>query len=105
MSKKLIEIKSSVVREATLAERFEAICNDYIRAFQAKHDVIFEGWVGDKVGEWACFGENAFLLDNIRYDIDNNLAPFWIYNYYEFTSDPKNSINFETYIRMEKSGG
>jgi hypothetical protein len=50
----------------------KSILNEYVNRFQAKHDIQFDYWVGDKVGGLAVFiGEYFFSSSDIIYDIDN----------------------------------
>lgn len=53
-------------------DRFRSVCMDYILRFCEKHDLNFEGWVGDRVGETAEIGDMFLDFSDIRYD---TLAP------------------------------
>lgn len=69
-----------------LKERYEVICNAYIRAFVKKHGYEFTDWIPiERVGEIACFIEQYFFtLTDIMYDIDNDLPKGLIFEWQEY---------------------
>lgn len=52
---------------------YQKACNNYVVAFCEKQDVCFDGWIGDAVGEIACFADYVISLHDIIYDIDNRV--------------------------------
>ena len=57
------------------------VCNEYLEAFCLKHDYTYDNyvWVGDDPGTVANIGDLFVSMDDIRYDIDNNIPE----NYFE----------------------
>jgi len=41
----------------TLKDDYNRIMHEYIKQFEQKHEIEFEGWAGNRVGEIAAFGE------------------------------------------------
>lgn len=71
-----------------LKSRYEKICSDYIRAFVKKHDYEFSGWVSDEVGGIACFIEQYYFnLNDIVYDVNNDLPVNLIFEWQEYLVD------------------
>src|SRR5574343_1766427 len=53
-----------------LIEKYNALCNQIIEAFCKKQGLDFEFWVGDVIGETACFGlEWYFNFNDILLDL------------------------------------
>jgi hypothetical protein len=78
----------------TLKQRYERICQTYVDQFCAKHQKEFEGW--DDGGAWM--GTHWISLENIRYDIDNQLDKETIWQWLETDRD----INFRNYLKLDK---
>lgn len=57
--------------QGKLFENFAKACEDYIRAFEEKHETMLEYWV--ELGEVACMGDRFYNFCDIRYDIDNGV--------------------------------
>ena len=57
-------------KELNRKDRFNSICMEYVLRFCEKHDLNFEGWVGDRVGGTAEIGDMLLDFSDIRYDID-----------------------------------
>jgi len=71
-----------------LKTRYEKICSDYIKTFVKKHDYEFSGWVGDDIGGIACFVEQYYFnLNDIVYDVNNNLPQNLIFEWQEYLVD------------------
>ena len=51
------------------------VCNEYLEAFCWKHGYTYDKyvWVGDDPGTVANIGDLFVGMDDIRYDIDNNI--------------------------------
>lgn len=85
-------------------QKFEKICNEYIEAFSKKQELDFEGWVADKIGELALFGDYTFGMDEIRYDIDNEVKPGEILSFQDYCVSmhyigKSTHINYENYVK------
>lgn len=72
-----------------LKQQFESVVDRYIRAFCAKHDfdVDYGSWIADDKGGIYENADYFFGLEDIRYDIDNNLPEPMILEWYNATLD------------------
>ncbi len=74
--------------EKTLKEQYAEICLEYLRAFNAKHELDMEDyelkqcWIGDEVGGIADLDDMFINFDDIRYDIDNKVSRNKIFDWY-----------------------
>lgn len=93
-----------MIDKIKLKKYYEGMCEDYVKVFAEKHEMEFEGWVGDAVGGVATFGDWFFNLDDIRYDVDNDVPNDEIIKWIDYTSRcyalgcPK-TINFPSWIK------
>jgi hypothetical protein len=91
----------------TLQQQFKEIANDYVLAFEEKHNVKFENWVNDDC-HIADFGGTYFLeLGDIRFDIDNNCPPRLILNWSDdaleyFHQYMEVPVSFENYSKGQR---
>lgn len=86
----------------TLKDDFTDICNRYIKRFCEKHDLCFEGWVADRVGETAEIGDMFLSLDDIRFDIDTEqvvgkIEKWWDYSYDLAMLECPKTINYRAW--------
>ena len=90
----------------TLKERYEAICEEYRKLFLEKQDFSFSYWIADEVGGvLSCNEEYYFNMDEIRYDIDNDVEVGLILQaqndfldaYYK--NEETKHINYKNYVR------
>lgn len=75
-----------------LIDKHEQTCHQVIEAFCAKQDLDFEYWVGDAVGEIACFGDVLYFnYSDIVLDLRNNYPKGkiidWLYHDLEYNQD------------------
>lgn len=59
----------------SLKYKFKEVAEAYLELFCEKHDYDYENdsWIGGRVGEVAVLGDDFYDLNDIRYDIDNNI--------------------------------
>ena len=58
----------------TLKERYEAICEEYRELFLEKQGFSYSYWIADEIGGvLSCNEEYYFNINDIRYDIDNDI--------------------------------
>ena len=82
---------------------YEKSCMNYIKVFEEKHEVCFEFWVADRVGEVASFGDIlTFNLSDIKHDIDNYVEKGKIFEWQEHCLEIYESagrfINYQSYL-------
>jgi hypothetical protein len=75
---------------------------DYIMRFCEKHDLNFEGWVGDRVGGTAEIGDMLLDFSDIRYDIDTEqkvgtIEKWWDYSYGLAMLECPKTINYRSW--------
>lgn len=76
------EIKRSV--RDSLRLDWDAVCNRYLHLFCQKHDYIYDptGWVGNEPGTIIEIGDMFVHMDDIRYDIDNDVPEKYFEKWY-----------------------
>lgn len=89
-----------------LLKNYEKAVNDIIDYFCEKQGLYFEYWVGDCVGEIACFEDIFLNFDDIIHDLKNNAPKGLIIDwYFEQLKNKNQRINYRSYImgaRFEK---
>jgi len=92
----------SAAKTPTLKERYEWIVNTYTDQFCKTHDVELEHWVGGRVAEVACISSYFLQLDEIRYDIDNEVTKGKIWEWCELMSETMDyKISYRNFLKME----
>ena len=72
---------------------YELVCREYVRKFSKKQEIEFDGWVGDHIGGIAEFiNQYFFNMDDIVYDINNELPKNLILEWQDHCLE--NSVNF-----------
>ena len=73
MDKNIKSNKELYKRELKL--NWKEICNNYLFEFCEKHEYTYESdcWVANDPGTIANIGDMFVSMENIRYDIDNNI--------------------------------
>lgn len=58
-----------------LKEKWKAVCNEYLKRFCDKHEFAYEPdmWIADEPGTIIEIADMFVTMDDIRYDIDNNI--------------------------------
>ena len=80
------------------------ICNMYIKAFEKKHDIISDGWVGDEIGGIASFAcQYFFNLSDIILDLNTKQPKGNILNWqsedvdFNMFNEKQQNINYKSY--------
>lgn len=104
---KLHERENCLIMDKNLIPTYELIVNKIVLEFAEKHDIVFDGWIGDNVGEVATFSDYYFFnFGDICFDMKTNQPPSLIL--YWNTDTIENSplfINFKSYsmgLRYDK---
>ena len=85
----------------SLKDRFDKLANTYVQQFCAKHEVESEFWVADRIGETILISGQYLQLDDIRYDIDNNVPKGKIWDWMQWCSEMSDySVSFRNYLKM-----
>lgn len=88
-----------------LQKEYSLLVSEYISAFEKKHDIEFDYWVGDEVGEIAVFGDFFFNFDDIRRDVDDDVPEKKIFEWYDLTLDSalkdESTMNFKTFLKIK----
>ena len=83
---------------------WKEICNNYLFEFCVKHEYTYEPdcWIAGDPGTIANIGDMFVSMENIRYDIDNDIEEYHFENWYwkslevyELTG--QNYINYKSY--------
>lgn len=84
-----------------LKANYEKSVDAYIKEFEKKHEIDFDGWVGDLIGEVACFGDYTFYFSDIKYVIDHSISFEWMTDWYWFVVEyQKCYFNLKTYNKL-----
>lgn len=92
----------------TRQERWNDICNEYLKEFCDKHEWQYEPdmWVAGSIGTIVMIGDMFVSMNNIRYDIDNNVPTDYFAKWYwksieisELTDGAENYMNYENYCK------
>lgn len=89
-----------------LKKRYEDVCNEYLQLFIKKHGYEFSFWVGDDVGDCACFIDQYFFsFSDIAYDINTKCKKGLIFEWHDYNLElGENAINYYSYskgLRMD----
>jgi len=88
------------IKLTDLREKYDFVCNEYVKKFCKKQEMEFEGWVGDTVGEIACCNDFFFSFSDIVLDINSSQRKGLIIDwYYENLETPNKSINYYSYTK------
>ena len=70
-----------------LKKKWADVCNEYLQKFCEKHEYDFECayWVGDDAGTTACVADYFIGMDEIRYDIDNDVPEDKFLKWYDYS--------------------
>ena len=92
--------------EMELKRQFKEIAEAYLKAFCEKHCYEYEenAWIGGRVGEVAVLGNDFYDLNDIRYDIDNNIPAGEIEKWTDYILrleelDCPKKINFQSWCK------
>lgn len=92
----------------TRQERWDELCNEYLKEFCDKHEWQYEPdmWVAGNIGTIVMIGDMFVSMNNIRYDIDNNVPTDYFAKWYwksieisELTDGAENYMNYENYCK------
>ena len=83
--------------------KYEKAVEDYVAAFEEKHDITLDYWVADFVGTIAVFGDYFISLEDIRLDIDNEVDKTLFFKWYdlslELALNNEPVINYYSYLK------
>lgn len=80
-----------------LRPQLDKILQQYIKVFEQKHDVFFEGTANDDLFNILHFGDYFFSISDIVYDIDNNLPDRTIFDWQDHCLEFDTKCNLESY--------
>jgi hypothetical protein len=84
----------------TLEQKYESVCNEYIKQFCQKHDIDFDGWVANIVGSVCCFDSYFFNFMDIVWDINSKQPTGLIFQWHEDTyENTDKAINYYSYTK------
>ena len=81
------------------------ICNEYLKEFCDRHDCEYHplDWVGGEVGTIIEIADMFVTMDNIRYDVDNDIPTDkffdWYWNSVEHSELGLNYMNYPSYCK------
>jgi len=82
---------------------YEKSVNAYIKEFEKKHEIDFDFWIGDLIGEVCCFGDYTFNFSDIKYVIDNSISLDYLIDWYWFVVEyEKCYYNLKSYCKLRQ---
>lgn len=95
-----------MTRREKIIANYQLICNSIVDEFSQKHDLEFDGWVGDEVGGVASFiSQYFFKLSDMVLDLKTNQEKWFIMQWQDDTIAWRNDIfangdyiNYNSYI-------
>jgi len=86
-----------------LKNNYKNSVNSYIEEFKKRHEIDFDFWIGDLVGEVCCFGDYTFNFSDIKYVIDNSISFDYLRDWYWFVVEfNKCYYNLNSYCKLRK---
>jgi len=87
-----------------LQNNYKKAVNAYIKEFEKKHEIQFDFWIGDLIGEVCCFGDYTFNFSDIKYVIDNSISFEYLSDWYWFVAEygKKCYYNLNAYCKLRK---
>ena len=90
-----------------LKNKYNKIVEQYLIAFVEKQELDIENcyWFADRIGEMLSVNEQYyFSLDEIRFDVDNNVEEGLIFKWQDKSVDnhfkkKKYKVNYENYLK------
>jgi len=82
-----------------LREKLDKVLKKYLKKFCKKHDLEFEYAVGDDLMGVICLNDFYFNINDIIYDIDNDLPKHIIFSWYQATINKKTDYNLHLYYK------
>ena len=82
-----------------IKQRYENCVMQYIEKFCKKHELEFEGWIGNYFGEIAYLSDMVVDFYDIRLDIDNNIDKKTFKEYYYYNLENGKTINYRSYLK------
>lgn len=86
-------------------KRWTDICNEYLKEFCDRHDYTYHpcDWIGGEVGGIIEIADMFVTMDNIRYDVDNNITvdkfSDWYWNSVEHSELGLKYMNYPSYCK------
>lgn len=82
-----------------LREEFDAAIKNYIEIFEKKQGVEFCFAVSDDLLDVLCFGDYFFTINDIVFDVDNELEDGLIFSWQDDCVQHKQHINLMSYAK------
>ena len=89
----------------TLKRRWKHLSNEYLQLFCEKHEISFDEcyWIGDDPGTVVDTGDYFISMDDIRYDIDNNIEESlfseWYWKNLQWYEYGMQTCNYSSYCK------
>lgn len=83
-----------------LKQKYEEVCNEYVKRFCKKQGIEFDGWVANIVGEVAYCNDFYFNFQDIVLDVNSKQPKGLIIDwYYDSIDNHPKAINYYSYIK------
>lgn len=82
-----------------IKQRYENCVMKYVEMFCNKHELDYDGWIGDYFGEVAYLSDIIADMNDIRFDIDNNIDKHLYKEHYYYNLENSKTINYRSYVK------
>lgn len=82
-----------------LQKQHEFVCNEYVKKFCNKQEIVFDYWVESIVGEVAVFGDYFINLSDIVLDVNTKQPKGEIFKWYNDNLMSFDTINYYAYTK------
>ena len=87
-----------------MKKQLQNAINKYVKAFEKKHDVCFDGFIADDILGIATFSDCYFNIADVVFDLDNKCPKDLIWNWYYESLDETKLINYQSYYKGLRYG-
>lgn len=92
-----LSLNKETDRNIVILKMHDKIVNNIVKRFEAKHDLIFDYWIRDQVGETAVFGDYSFNFTDILFDFRTKQKPGDILKWHNENVEHEVFINYNSY--------
>ena len=85
-----------------LKNNYKKAVDAYIKEFEKKHEIDFDFWIGDLVGEVCAFGDYTFNFSDIKFVIDNSISFDYLSHWDWFVEFNKCYYSLNSYCKLRK---
>lgn len=91
-----------------IKKQWKDICDEYLQMFADKHELELDdideyNWIGGDPGTIATPSDYFISMEDIRYDIDNDIPEDVFFKWYDYSLElhelDLNNVNYSSYVK------